>query len=209
MFAKLYVTSLLLLKCMYLLRSYVLCSYVLRSSTIVEGSIYCYKTCLLSAWPPWCNGYNTHLETEGSTDRIPANPTSVFTLAFIDISMREKNWQEGKNVSRREWKISSCQHSFLPAFSLQWLPCICFLDRTWLFQNPRWNVAQRAGKILEILNLQKFKISTLENKFWFMTIQWRVVLDFLFDEKAPKIAIEKLHFKWGYWGFAKKWIQVH
>ena len=62
---------------------------------------------------------------------------------------------------------------------------------------------------LEFLNLQKFKISTLENKFWFMTIQWRVVLDFLFDEKAPKIAIEKLHFKWGYWGFAKKWIQVH
>ena len=61
----------------------------------------------------------------------------------------------------------------------------------------------------EFLNLQKFKISTLENKFWFMTIQWRVVLDFLFDEKAPKIAIEKLHFKWGYWGFAKKWIQVH
>ena len=49
MFAKLYVTSLLLLKCMYLLRSYVLCSYILRSSTIVEGSIYCYKTRLLSA----------------------------------------------------------------------------------------------------------------------------------------------------------------
>ena len=115
MFAKLYVTSLLLLKCMYLLRSYVLCSYVLRSSTIVEGSIYCYKTRLLSAWPPWCNGYNTHLETEGSTDRIPANPARVFTLAFIDISMQKK-------IGRKERMLAGRNEKFPPANILSFLP---------------------------------------------------------------------------------------